>query len=192
VWVCLTGWWGGGGGGTAPALLLLAHRRGRRGGECGGGEGGRATGRVRCRGWQRGGARQRQVSYNIAVEMRTCTRRQQDEEGGDHVASARRHRYVDLVWYAEAHGRLLILFCFQRYSTARSAGDSRSVAIHRPSSVTLPLGRPPPDLHLGIETHIHLPRNRCRSQPRTPHPTPRTASPPRDRGRIDPSSIDWD
>ncbi|KAJ7819873.1 hypothetical protein B0H13DRAFT_2130886 [Mycena leptocephala] len=36
---------------------------------------------ARGAGWQRGGMRQRQVSYDIGVEMRTGTRRQQDEEG---------------------------------------------------------------------------------------------------------------
>ncbi|KAJ7888714.1 hypothetical protein B0H13DRAFT_2666318 [Mycena leptocephala] len=82
------------------------------------------------------------------VEAR-ASGRQQDEEGGDYAASVRRHRL---------------------YSTARGADDPRSMAIHRPSSATLPLGRSEVGLHSGIETHMHLPRNRCRSQPRTPHP----------------------
>ncbi|KAF8218090.1 hypothetical protein K438DRAFT_1796286 [Mycena galopus ATCC 62051] len=79
--------------------------------------------------------------------------------------------------------------CFQGYSTARGAGDPRSVAIYRSLPVTLPLGRLEVHLHSGIETHIPLPRNRCLSQPRTPHSARVWPALRETRGRIDPSSI---
>ncbi|KAJ7809946.1 hypothetical protein B0H14DRAFT_3880778 [Mycena olivaceomarginata] len=85
---------------------------------------------------KRGGARQRQVSYDIGVEMRT-----------------------------RAYGRLLILFGFQGYSTARGAGDPRSVVIYRPSSVTLLLAsHSAPRPATGIEIGIH--RTGVRTQAR--------------------------
>jgi hypothetical protein len=63
--------------------------------------------------------RQRQVSYDIGVEMRTGTRRQQDEEGG--TTQRRCDNTGTLISFdVQGHGRLLIFFSFQGYSTARA------------------------------------------------------------------------
>ncbi|KAF8142726.1 hypothetical protein K438DRAFT_663907 [Mycena galopus ATCC 62051] len=129
-------------GGSAPALLLLV-RRGRRGGVRGGGEGQRAAGRAK---WRRASGRcRRTLGWRCGI-VRQGSRMKRK--------GTTQHRCDDTGYSTAAHG----------------ARDPCSVAIHRPSPVTLPLGRSEVSLNSRIETHTHLPRNRCRSQPRTPHP----------------------